>query len=137
MIRYSPDGKTLIGVDEKGKEFTSNMMSGATFSVMLATLDLQKNAALANDAAVADYNQKLTNAQTNINNGNTQGVVIPTKPMCQFVSDTGAVDNRVFDPPLASIVYPHDVPPRIITTDVGLTTYDMVLRIYQHTFPNG
>lgn len=131
MIHYSPDGNSLIGVDNKGKEFSHNKMDGTWFSSMETTLSAQKVAEAENIAAVNDYNQKLGNAQINIGR---PGFVLPDKPQQKFVDDMGKVTYGPFDPPLADLVIPKTTPTQINTPDGGLTAYDMLFRIYHHMF---
>jgi hypothetical protein len=132
MIHYSPDGNSLIGVDNKGKEFSHNKMDGTWFSSMETILSAQKVAEAENIAAVNDYNQKLGNAQINIGR---PGFVLPDKPQQKFVDDMGIVTYGPFDPPLADLVIPKTTPTQINTPGAdGLTAYDMLSRIYHHMF---
>ena len=136
MIHYSPDGNTLIGVDEYGREFSHNKLESAWFSSMLVTLDAQQQAARDNSAAALDYNQKLGNVQGPLNAGQGPAVyTVPAKPLQKIVSDTGAVTYAPFDPPLADLVIPKTTPSQVNTAGVSLTTYDMVLRMYRKMFP--
>lgn len=131
MIHYSPDGNSLIGVDNKGKEFSHNKMDGVPFSVMNDTMSAQLSAVADNTAATNDYNQKLGNAQINIGR---PGFVLPDKPQQKFVDDLGKVTYGPFDPPLDDLVIPKTTPTQVNTPDGGLTAYDMLSRIYHHMF---
>jgi|ERR1035437_620154 hypothetical protein len=136
MIHYSPDGNTLIGIDDKGKEFSHNKMDGTWFSSMETTLSAQKVAEAENIAAVNDYNQKLGNIQMNVDAGRAdQSPPAPAKPQQKIVSDMGIVTYVPFDPPLADLVIPKTTPTQINTPGAdGLTAYDMLFRIYHHMF---
>src|SRR5665647_1146557 len=136
MIQYSPDGNTLIGVDDKGKEFSHNKTDGSLFSNMLVTLGLQKQNELDNAATLQKYNQDLGNIQGPLDVGQFTGTpVAPQKPQCKIISDVGTVTYVPFDPPLADLRIPKTNPTQINEPgDGGLTTYDMVSRIYHHMF---
>jgi hypothetical protein len=137
MIQYSSDGNTLIGVDEKGREFSHNKTESAWFSSMLVTLDEQQQAARDNAAAALDYNQKLGNIQGPLNAGQGPAVyIVPATPLQKIVSDTGAVTYAPFDPPLADLVIPKTTPSQVNTVGMSLSEYDMVLRMYQKMFPD-
>jgi hypothetical protein len=135
MIQYSPDGNTLIGVDDKGKEFSHNKTDSAWFSSMLVTLGLQKQNELDNTATLQKYNQDLANIQGPLDVGQFIGTpVAPDKPQQKFVSDMGKVTYGPFDPPLADLNIPKTTPTQVNTPDGGLTSYDMLSRIYHHMF---
>ena len=135
MIQYSPDGNTLTGVDDKGKEFSHNKTDGTWFSSMLVTLGLQKQNELDNAATLQKYNQDLSNIQGPLDVGQFKGTpVAPTKPQCKFISDVGTVTYGPFDPPLADLNIPKTDPTQVNTPDGGLTAYDMLFRIYHHMF---
>ena len=136
MIQYSPDGNTLIGVDDKGKEFSHNKTDGSWFSSMLVTLGLQKQNELDNTATLQKYNQDLGNIQGPLDVGQFTGTpVAPNKPQRKFIDDMGKVTWGPFDPPLADLVIPKTTPTQINTPlDGGLTAYDMLSRIYHHMF---
>jgi len=135
MIQYSPDGNTLIGVDDKGKEFSHNKTDSAWFSSMLVTLGLQKQNELDNAATLQKYNQDLGNIQGPLDVGQFKGTpVAPTKPQQKFISDVGTVTYGPFDPPLADLNIPKTDPTQVNTPDGGLTAYDMLSRIYHHMF---
>jgi hypothetical protein len=137
MIRYSQDGNALIGVDEQGREFSHNKLEGAWFSSMLVILDAQMQAEKVNAVALQAYNQALANIQGPLDAGQGSAVyAVPMKPLQQIVSDTGAVTYAPFDPPLADLVIPKTTPSQVNTAAVSLTTYDMVLRMYQKMFPD-
>jgi len=135
MIQYSPDGNTLIGVDDKGKEFSHNKTDGSLFSNMLVTLGLQKQNELDNAATLQKYNQDLGNIQGSLDVGQFTGTpVAPQKPQQKFIDDMGKVTYGPFDPPLADLKIPKTDPTQVNTPDGGLTAYDMLSRIYHHMF---
>ena len=136
MIQYSPDGNTLIGVDDKGKEFSHNKTDGSSFSNMLVTLGLQKQNELDNSATLQKYNQDLGNIQGPLDVGQFTGTpVAPVKPQCKIISDMGTVTYVPFDPPLADLNIPKTTPTQINTPGAdGLSAYDMLSRIYHHMF---
>jgi len=136
MIKYSSDGNTLIGVDDKGKEFSHNKTDSAWFSSMLVTLGLQKQNELDNAKIIQKYNQDLSNIQGPLDVGQFTGTpVAPDKPQQKFVDDMGKVTYAPFDPPLADLVIPKTTPTQINTPGAdGLSAYDMLSRIYHHMF---
>src|ERR1035437_5038695 len=135
MIQYSPDGNTLIGVDDKGKEFSHNKTDSTWFSSMLVTLGLQKQNELDNAAILQKYNQDLSNIQGPLDVGQFKGTPVdPDKPQQKFISDVGTVTYGPFDPPLADLNIPKTDPTQVNTPDGGLTDYDMLIRIYHHMF---
>ena len=138
MIIYSLDGNTLIGVDDKGKEFSHNKTEGNWFSDMLVILGAQQQAVLDNAATLLGYNQALAQVQGPLDVGQgPANPVAPPKPQCKFVSDIGNVTFGPFVPALADLIIPTTSPSHVNTGTVGLTTYDMVLRMYQKEFPQG
>jgi len=135
MIQYSPDGNSLIGVDDKGKEFSHNKTDGSWFSNMLVTHGLQQQNESDNAAILQKYKDDLQNIQGPLDAGQFTGTpVAPNKPQCKIISDVGTVTFVPFDPPLADLVIPKTTPTQVNTPDGGLTSYDMLSRIYHHMF---
>jgi hypothetical protein len=136
MIRYSSDGNSLIGVDDKGKEFSHSKTDSAWFSSMLITHGSQQQNESDNAATLQGYKDALQNIQGPLDAGQFIGTpVAPPKPQCKFIDDMGKVTYGPFDPPLADLVIPKTTPTQINTPgDNDLTAYDMLSRIYHHMF---
>src|ERR1035437_1861404 len=137
MIQYDTDGRTLFYNDANGNKIWHNFMDGTPYEDMLNVRNAQLQAVAENTAATNDYSQKLANVQTNVDAGRGgQAPAAPPKPLQKIVSDTGVVSFAPFAPPLADLVIPKTTPSQVNTADTGLTTYDMVLRMYQKMFPD-
>ena len=136
MIQYDTDGTTLFYIDANGKKFSHYFTEGKPYSDMLVTLDVQQQAIKENAATLQGYNEALSRIQGPLDAGQgPANPIAPPKPLQKIVSDTGVVSFAPFDPPLADLVIPKTTPSQVNTADTGLTTYDMVLRMYQKMFP--
>jgi hypothetical protein len=137
MIQYDTDGTTLFYIDANGKKFSHYFTEGKPYSDMLVTLDAQQQAIRDNTLAANSYNASLATMQTSVDAGQAdKAPPVSEKPLQKIVSDTGVVSFAPFDPPLADLVIPKTTPSQVNTADTGLTTYDMVLRMYQKMFPD-
>src|ERR1035441_6110172 len=91
MIQFDKDGVTLFYIDASGNKISHNYLDGTAYDDMLTVMSAQKQAAIDNTQAVANYNPALASLQTSVTAGRADGSTAPVKPLQKVVSDTGAV----------------------------------------------
>jgi hypothetical protein len=128
MIRIN--GLTISVVDDKtGATTMSFGIWDQRCNVLLEADDLQRNTNIQNVLAYQDYNRKLANYQGAVDAGRLEttvpALVLPVKPLKQFVSDPFFDENEVLKPAvltsgpwvpaLRDVVYPKITPTQVNT----------------------
>src|ERR1035441_10545453 len=147
MVQFDKDGMTLFYIDANGNRVQHNPFDGQAYSDMLVIRSAQQQAGIDNQMALADYKNKLANAQISVTAGRGDTVTAPVKPLQKVVADAdGAVTYVPFVPPLADIVPP---PPAAgsnvhglvntalpVTADPQTIMYNMITALFRKAFPD-
>ena len=148
MVQFDKDGMTLFYIDANGNRVQHNPFDGQAYSDMLVIRSAQQQAGIDNQMALADYKNKLANAQISVDAGRPDTVTAPVKPLQKVVADAdGAVTYVPFVPLLADLVIPpvlsqggtvHGLintatPPPL---DKQTIMYNMISAMFRKAFPD-